>query len=1359
MQRSLRWAFALMALFLLMAFATCASAQAGKEPAPVNLAAVLDGKAALWQAGPAFAAKADHAIAEMDGRPTLVIGPNGLDLNTASPIQRDSEIRAVLRFTSPKDVGTNTYIFAGLKKLSDPVENNLLTALYIPAGPLYSQSLYWSARPMPGKKDAPSGVYYVRNLPRDRLTWPELTRRRVEHDCGPEPTLGQRWITLRYVLRKNAIQVYLDDRLLRDGRDPKLDTTGHFRLRLYNNMQLASLSIRELPPEEERFEMVPLAGYVNSGSFQGQALKREGLSATATVGGVKFALAAPDAKGRDHVDLHPSWLRCGLIEGGHDGLEGDTARWRGTLARDPARMQFRVRNGSYSKLHLLAAFTGEPDTTPVVTAQFYRASAGHPVNFTGRVPLFSAPAQIHALPAQLANGVKGNLHLVTIPLEPNGVAAFSDQDCLEFELTKEVRLHRSFPDPIYYSSHGAGLPSGVHVFAISLERPAVEVDFQPDKLAHIWVAPEQPGYTTKLRNTTPAEQAVEMELTTTSHDGLEKTTVRQSARVAAGTEQAVKLPLKLKKHGYHDVELKVRSAGEVRTQKRSLAYLHPDTRERGNWEEGKGPIFGMWDWNGGHLTLSGMDRLHVMAPLGLESSMATFVNLPKEEQDFLASIGAKSFFVAYQLAMTKDTLGGKEWDPTKPAEMQEALIKWLKSRPDSKPSKINHPELAIFFGEPMLGPVSYMSLPEYYGDPPYQLTAEERAAYKRHLDQFLIAAAAIKKEWPHAKCLMPWGIPSFPIPFLRESKEATALMDGPAIDLILFERMPEMQCHQVTYASTMWQLKQEWLKTGKPWPKLATIEGVCASPARPGAITAQEEADHTVRSVLLLSAFNTTRFLGWPTASHCAGAWGETHYGSGLCEPLPLLSPRPVYSAYAAMTRHLNRMNFVKLLPTPSPTVFCCQFKHYKTGELLHVFWNVRGKRPVTLEVAAGTKVVVYDSMDNPTDLSAKATFTISPAPCYVRGLSADAKFTIGAANHSDAQPGANAVRLAELGDGSWKLSTERDAVYENVHPEFIKKFPGKFTVKLEAEQQGHGKALAIHLEKPEKERRTMPFYTTLTPAKPLLIPGKASHLGLWVKAASDWGRVVYCLRDAKGERWLSVGKKGEWNVDDVHSWSAFNFDGWRYLPFELPSNAPYDLYREAGTSFWGYYGEGDAVVDLPLTLEKIIVERRTHVIHGTEQLPAPADDVLLGGLYAEYETPANKADEVVRLSRLRMPLPSGAPALDNPIAKLAETGTGTAPEITRVTPPEREYDGRRCHVHFAAVPSAKSYEVWVATYADGRGAIPLGEKWTAPGQLLTGLAPNVDFYLFLVVKDAAEKPSKPSKGFKVNLKDMFPMK
>jgi hypothetical protein len=105
------------------------------------------------------------------------------------------------------------------------------------------------------------------------------------------------------------------------------------------------------------------------------------------------------------------------------------------------------------------------------------------------------------------------------------------------------------------------------------------------------------------------------------------------------------------------------------------------------------------------------------------------------------------------------------------------------------------------------------------------------------------------------------------------------------------------------------------------------------------------------------------------------------------------------------------------------------------------------------------------------------------------------------------------------------------------------------------------------------------------------------------------------------------------------------------------------------------------------------------------------------------------------------------------------KAGTTAGPEVTKITPPEREYDGRRCHVHFVPVAGAKTYAVWVSPYADGRGAILLGKDWGAPGQLLTGLSPNIDLYLFVVAQDAAGNASKPGKPLKVNLKDMFPMK
>ena len=67
----------------------------------------------------------------------------------------------------------------------------------------------------------------------------------------------------------------------------------------------------------------------------------------------------------------------------------------------------------------------------------------------------------------------------------------------------------------------------------------------------------------------------------------------------------------------------------------------------------------------------------------------------------------------------------------------------------------------------------------------------------------------------------------------------------------------------------------------------------------------------------------------------------------------------------------------------------------------------------------------------------------------------------------------------------------------------------------------------------------------------------------------------------------------------------------------------------------------------------------------------------------------------------------------------------GAGPAIVKVVPPEREYDGRRCHVHFALAKTAVKYDIWVSPYADGRGAVQLGTGWVKSGELLTGLSPN----------------------------------
>jgi hypothetical protein len=135
---------------------------------------------------------------------------------------------------------------------------------------------------------------------------------------------------------------------------------------------------------------------------------------------------------------------------------------------------------------------------------------------------------------------------------------------------------------------------------------------------------------------------------------------------------------------------------------------------------------------------------------------------------------------------------------------------------------------------------------------------------------------------------------------------------------------------------------------------------------------------------------------------------------------------------------------------------------------------------------------------------------------------------------------------------------------------------------------------------------------------------------------------VVYFLRDAAGREWVSVGTRGRPGSDDPRGSTRFCFDGWRYLRLELPANAPWDGYREAGSVWWGGPAVGpDTVVALPLTLERVAVERRTQVVDVSEVVPADPGDVLLGDLYAEYASADDRGAEAVRLSRLRAPPPN----------------------------------------------------------------------------------------------------------------------
>ena len=1364
--RGMRFRFAAMIVATLlpltsrMASAPAPAAPANAEAAP---AAVLD--PAAWSVADV---KGNKFLAGQDGKkPVITAGAKSLLITSTVKLDAGTRVRIRFRFTDPAKRSALTFS-AGVANPADIKEKGRDITITAGAG-----AVGWSVHDPESKARTPqtSGSYRPQFVVERSLAWPESLRANVEADMVASKPISERRLMLDVVLREHGYEVSLDGIPLTTVSSASLDPRGFARLTMTPNVELIQVTNEKAPLDATWvFRPVLLDSVLNAAFIDGRRIDRASFSKSAQFekDGVPFVLAEPATGVIDHVDVGASWFRQGNVAGRYSGRGADAmaSRWGGALMKDPARIVLRLPMARYRALHLLAAADSDADGVPVVTAQFYRAQSGFPKNFAARVPAFTSMSQAaNAIPVKTMYGQPGRLFHVTIPVDSGALAEFDDLDLIDVELTKQVQIYRASPDPMYYSYHAAGPPSSVHIYAMTAERSAIDVDLKAGAYGHIWTAPEKPHYTVTLHNRRGGARDVQIDLSTSTPDGRQTTNHKQTVKLPADKDVTVAIPVKPPCYGLHHVRLTVTDGQQTQVETRDLAYLHEDTRDRGDWDFGRGPLFGFWNWGGGHHTPSADRQLLVMAKAGIEATPGSFEEYTKRHGEAARKVmeqykiftlkfaGAGDHYVTAKFATDLKTVGL--------AKARETFVKTLTER-RSAPGPNSRPMFLSFFPEPSIGPVTHGIFPKFIGEPEVPFTDYEKERYEIFLHGFVEGAKIVREVFPEVKCLLPHGDPAFVVHFLqRNPAEVAKLIDGVCVDIPCFERLPEQQFHQVAL-HRLYMTRKEMTDAGIKKPFLPMYEGPCV-PSGPGALTDQEQADLTIRNSLLLLVYGIDIQNGGFPAFDTASYWGEQHYGFGVLNRLSLETPKLAYTSLATLTRHLNRANYAKWIPTGSLNVFALQFQHYKTGKLVHVMWTLRGRRPVTIAVPPGAKIAVFDQNDNEMELvkaDGKVTFTIDQSPCYIEGLAADPQITLGAPDHSDSHPGESAKRLANFGDGSWTLTTQQEKEYEESHTPYIFRYPAKMTGEpVSAPAPQGGKALAIHFGQPEKDRVFVPYYSVLKPGKPVAIPGKASHLGLWVKAAGDWGRVVYFVRDAKGEQWISVGTRGAWNCDDLHSWTSFNFDGWRYLRMELPANSGYDQFREAGSAWWGSYSSGDGIIDLPLTLEKVVIERRTHVMYVDDPQPADRSDILLGDLLAEYANPADATPEAVRIAFLRMPVPKDIKDLENPITALIADGTGPAIQIERITLPNQEADGTKCYVHFPKVGKAKQYDVWVAPYEDGRGALQLGKAWKEPGQLIKGLRPNQDFYLFATYTDGDGKVSKPSPPHRINLEDFFAMK
>jgi hypothetical protein len=1224
------------------------------------------------------------------------------------------------------------------------------------------------------------GIFKARAYNTILPLWPDFVRIPMEQDMANLPDIENRWFQVRVIDVGGRIQVWVDDRFIADQALVDSDAVRRIELKINGGISLAGWTLKTMPVTDPAYTILPLDGYVRD-----RPLRPKGVAVADTaltfgqkidVGGIPFQLVRrPNERAPDHIDVGRSLVRQGTMEGYFPTTD---QRLGNAFTPDPARIQLRLPQDTYDALYVLAAFDEEPDSIPLFFAAFYRPKAGFHEIFEGQVPGLTADPKQNPncipLPVKLTDGSAARLWRVTVPLDPARLAGFSDLDAVELELTKKMTIYRSYPDPINYGWHGAGFPSGVRIYALTLHRAPLDVRLDPEVFGHVWTDPATPAYRVGVTNRTGLARTVRLTAETVSYDGHEKTTQTQTSRLAPDGGVEVPFKFKVTRNGLHTLTLRIETEGVTdRREVRYFARLPKDTRAP-FWEEGQGPLFGYWSYSGGHDTPAAPDIMRVMHAAGARA----VPHAPKSGEAGQLYDEWKWRDVGTPRAINVF----RNWeDPVKTAAFSNNTITAIRKYFGDSP------ELVTFYAEPAISrEMTAGNPPEYWGDPPYVMNVAESNSLANFMQTSRYVSEIVRANWPKAKILIPWGDPLFVVPMLRAGFPRN-LIDGSGLDMIGFERLPEQQIHQMS-THRLYILREEYRKAGITNPLLAYVEGTF-EPTEPGALTWDEQAERYHRWTLISLAYGVERFYSGWFAYDCGDYYGAEHYGGcGIQRRIPYSDPKPAFVHYATLTRQLDRSRFAGWLPTGSHSVYGLKFD--RPSGPVYVFWTVRGRRPVELELEQDAKLKVTDAMDNTDVLPStgrRATITVGTSPIYVSGVESLKVASLGAPDHSDSvvesrtrdektwrtgllppeQPVVVEKTIARLGEGNWAVAAQaRDEIYEQNNFD-TKRFPGAMTATVTNDPGRPEPALAIRLEKQEKERQLMPWYSILKPASPVEVPGKAAALGLWVKAASDWGRVVYCLRDAQGERWLSIGTRDQWNCNDPHCWSMFNFDGWRYLRFELPANSPYDRYRESGTVWWGHFG-GDGIVDLPLKLESIIVERRTHVLYVNDIQPADPSDVLLGDLVAEYATEADATAAAVKWDRIRLPLPRNPPPMANPIADLASQGTLPPVTLEKVTMPDWGYDGTRCHVHFTEATGAKEYQVWVAAYPDGRGAVTIGTMKKSGG-LVNNLRPAMKLYLWVTYSTGASPAkgktatsgatSRPSNPLEIDLVDAFSQK
>ena len=899
---------------------------------------------------------------------------------------------------------------------------------------------------------------------------------------------------------------------------------------------------------------------------------------------------------------------------------------------DPRRPMFKVPVADYAAVYLLAACDNDRALSNVVSFRIGAMDGSRRLtlhDFSTTVPRFDEKKPLGI--TTMIPTAAGNVFLIKVPLGLAFAQDFKDEWALDVEVTKELRLSVRRPDPCRFQIRPLGTPSGVHIFGMTFQRSNVQMTVTSDEAGHIFNEPQVPKFHVKLHHLVGRPGKLSLEAVATDFYGETTRTTVDELDFPKNGELAHDISLPVKKRGYHELSIRVMQGRvELLRRETTFALLPADTRKHRD----ESP-FGTWDFSGGHFTPNEareVGPLYVKA--GLRYGMFGFT--PEERKQY-------------------GVLSGQE------PRNADLLAKALETDP-LKPKSI------LIFHENAISGAHVMRTPDVFtGRPPYKLDEKEQATFDQMWKEATETAKAARAKIPDAKLAFGNGNLHLLEEFARHNFPSE-LFDSRGNEAGSFSRMPETQpLDFVANNAGLWMDRQILDAYGYKDKPITQCYEICYPNTNPGNLSLHTQASYFVRYAM--------HSLVWGIPVIRQGSitdMGNSYYFSnwgacGFCFVKPDVRPKPSYVAIATMTQQLDGAKFTRAVPTGSPVVYAMEFKK-RDGGFVTVLWTLRGTRQLTLDARNATATDMMGNVQPLESADGKASLEISADPIFLASAGALTTITPGAAKMETApalpaplKPNAKKTvpakapatpqtpppflisPLDQLTD--WQPENERSTELEFFNFENPRR-KGNFAFEPVAEFDGEKAALKITPRLPVDGSSFLPMYSVLTHKTGIEIPGTPTEIGLMVNGNGGWGRIIFELEDAGGQRWTSIGapmgkeatrwmadwmsekelatmkemKVADWNTNDPWQRSRINFEGWRYLRFPLPGNYPGEGYHWPYSSQWKHTGDG--VVKYPLKFKKLIVELPEKALYLTKFEPVPRVEIYVKALMVTNDAP-----------------------------------------------------------------------------------------------------------------------------------------